>query len=412
MPKSWWLICRSTLLLMLLVCSMVANASAAPAVLVGIDRLAEAKYQRLLLGKRLGVLTNNASHDQQGRLTLDRLIDHHEWSVTAIFTPEHGLSAQLDEKIDNTGQRYRHIPVYSLYGTTRVPSEQQWQQIDVLIFDLQTVGVRYYTFITTLALVMQQAKQFNKAIVVLDRVNPLGGDSVQGSSLDKDYYGDFIAYYPIPMQYGLTTGELALFYNRYFSIDAKLSIVPLKNWHRQMLFNETGLVWSAPSPALLTFKQAFIYSFLGSLEALNLSVARSQSNEHAFEYYGAPYITQATAESLVKQLQALQLPGLNFAPVQWLADRGKFSGEVCHGFQVSVVDYHQVQPLYSLIKISQLLQKYFSAKLNLAAMDKWLGASWLRQGIATQQSANLLLAKAAQSHREFSKQRRSVLLYT
>jgi uncharacterized protein YbbC (DUF1343 family) len=347
--------------------------------------------------------------DSQGRSTVALLKHYPQAQVAAIFTPEHGFNVDEDDKVSDEDSA--RIPIYSLYGPRKSPTAAQLAGVDVIVFDLETVGLRYYTYITTLALVMKAAKAEGIPIIVLDRVNPLGGKQVSGAILNKKYCGDFAGYYPIPTRYGLTIGELAQFYNRFFGIDAELTVVPLKNWRREALFSDTGLTWRAPSPALPTFEQAFLYGIFGPFESLQLAVGRSQTNKEAFRRFGAPWISEKEAKQLVAKLKALKLSGLKFQTVSWMPDRAKYDNQECHGFKVSLTALNKVDDMRSFIEVSEVLYAQFQNKLRLSGMDGMLGSAELRKAIEEQQPATTLISRIKAENREFMNQRESVLLY-
>ena len=393
-------------LVVLFYVSTIAWASVKP----GVDQLFEPTYLKQLKNQRLGLITNLSSHDSQGKRTLDILIDHPELDVRTIFSLEHGL-AMLHEGVVSKQPRYRQVPVLSLYGRKRKPSADALDKVDVIIFDLQDTGMRFYTYISTLALVMVQAARYHKKVMVLDRPNPQGGRLVTGALVDKSLQGDFIAYYPIPMQYGLTIGELARYYQRYFGIDVDLTVVPMKHWKRYMRYQDTQLKWISPSPALVRAEQALAYSVLGPLEALQLSVGRGQTNQHAFVYYGAPFISSQEAAHLVAALQQLDLPGLAFSAVTWTADRAKFKGKLCRGFAMKIKDAKKIRPFYSFILVAQQLYRQFGDKLQWQRISKWLGEAWVLQAIKQIRPVTEILMRAQRERESFMQQRRTVLLY-
>ncbi len=214
-------------LLLLFPVTLFAETGKTPSVQLGIDQLLTPTYFPLLKDKRVGLMANSASVNAHGESTITVLSQHPDIKLTALFTPEHGLSAQSDRLINDGRDSKTGLAVYSLYGPRRTPTAKQWESIDVLVIDLQDVGVRYYTFGSTLALLLKSAKHYDKTIIVLDRVNPLSGTRVEGLLLNPARAGQFTAYYPIIMRHGLTFGELALFYNIHYGIYAKLHVVPL-----------------------------------------------------------------------------------------------------------------------------------------------------------------------------------------
>lgn len=379
------------------------------AVLSGIDRLFTPEYATLIQGKKIAIVANSASLNREEKSTVELLKQHPRTQVVALFSPEHGFSVSEDDKVLDDGSA--KIPIYSLYGPRKSPAAEQLAGVDCIVFDLETVGLRYYTYITTLALVMKAAKEHNIPIIVLDRVNPLGGERVMGALLNEKYVGDFAGYYPIPTRYGLTMGELARFYNRYFGIKADLAVVPLKNWRRDALFTDTDLKWHAPSPALPTFEQAFLYSIFGPYESLQLAVGRSQNNTEAFRRFGAPWITEKEASELVTQLNKLHLPGLAFQAVSWTPNRAKYQNQRCNGFMIKINALKEVDSLRSFIKVSHSMHQQFKNKLRFSGMDGMIGSSEFRRAIEDQLPPDEIIETLKAEISGFMQQRESILLY-
>ncbi len=395
-------------LMLILVAGPVFAYQSAP-VLSGIDSLFTPQYISLVKNKKIAIVANSASINREENSTVDLLTHYPHTEVVALFSPEHGFSVKDDEKVND--QSHEKLPIYSLYGPRKSPTAEQLKDVDVIVFDLETVGLRYYTYITTLAYVMKSAKENNIPVVVLDRVNPLGGNLVTGAMLDEKYVGNFAGFYSIPTRYGLTMGELALFYNRYFKIGADLKVVPLKNWRRDMLFSDTDLTWHAPSPALPTFEQAFLYSIFGPFESLQLAVGRSQSNKEAFKRYGAPWISTIEAQQLVAQLNQLKLPGLKFVAATWTPDRAMYQGQLCNGFIVKITDLKEVNSLNTFIQVSEVLSHQFKNKIRMASMDGMIGSTRFREAIEQQESPDTIIENLKANNRHFIRQRETVLLY-
>lgn len=406
---------KSTMAILLMGCVVLslltplAYAQKKLSVLSGIDRLFTPEYVSLIQGKKIAIVANSASLNRQGQSTVELLKQHPRTQVVALFSPEHGFSVSEDDKVLDDGRA--KIPIYSLYGPRKSPTAEQLEGVDAIVFDLETVGLRYYTYITTLALVMKAAKEHNIPVIVLDRVNPLGGERVMGALLNEKYVGDFAGYYPIPTRYGLTMGELARFYNRYFGIKAELAVVPLKNWRRYALFTDTDLQWHAPSPALPTFEQAFLYSIFGPYESLQLAVGRSQTNTEAFRRFGAPWISKKEASELVTQLNTLHLPGLAFQSVSWTPNRAKYQNQPCNGFTIKLTALKEVDSMRSFIEVTQSMHQQFKTKLRLSGMDGMIGSAEFRQAIENQLPADEIIRKIKADNSAFMQQRESILLY-
>ncbi len=227
------------------------------AVSVGIDRLFTPPFYQWVKRKNIALVTNLASRNQHGGTTFDLIRKNKKAHLRLVFTPEHGLEAKLDRKINHQAS-HNKIKVISLYGGHRKPTKKQLKNIDVIVFDLQDVGLRYYTFIATLGLVMDAAAHYHIPMIVLDRPDPLGEHVITGDLLEKKWRHHFTSYFTLPMRYGLTMGELAEYNNHYNHVGTELQVVPLKGWSHNMLWPQTGLHWYAPSPALTTFQQVFL----------------------------------------------------------------------------------------------------------------------------------------------------------
>src|SRR6201996_2345655 len=274
---------------------------------LGIDVLEAEKFAPLR-GKRIGLITNHTGQDALGRSTVDQLSHAPGVQLVALFSPEHGLAGRKDEENLASGKdAATGLPVYSLYGDTRRPTDEMLANIDALVFDVQDAGVRFYTYTTTMAYCMEEAAKRHIAFYVLDRPNPLGGDVIEGPTIDADKTA-FVAYYPIPIRYGLTIGELAQFFNHENHIDCDLHVIEMKNWHRNYFFESTGIRWTPPSPNLRTLKGSIVYPGLDILQNAGVSVGRG--TETPFEEFGAPWIVGA---DVAADLNELHLPGLRFS---------------------------------------------------------------------------------------------------
>ena len=357
----------------------------------------------------MALIANSASVNSKQQNIFTQLQRDETCSLTALFTPEHGFSLRHDDKVKDG--KYHNIPVYSLYGPRKAPTADQLQGVDVILFDLQDVGLRYYTYTTTLALVMQSAAKQHIPVVLLDRVNPLGGKVVNGAILAKNLTGHFEAYYPLPTRYGLTMGELAKYYNRYFKLGADLTVVPLAHWRRSMTYPQTTLTWRAPSPALPTFMSARLYAAFGPLETLALSVGRSRDNKYAFRRYGAPWISADDAKQLTKSLNDLHLRGLKFSTIKWTPNRAKYKGKVCRGFVVRMTAPDKVDDFASLLAVTNTLRQQFGRKIQLANIDRMLGSRRIRSAIAGGKSVNSLVRDNDRRLETYRQKRQAVLLY-
>ena len=308
----------------------------------GIERLV-VDTPGVLRGKRLGLLANPASVDRAFEHSRIVIHQHCPGQLKALFSPQHGFFADKQDNMipsQDLADPVLDVPVFSLYGQTRTPTKSMMDHIDTLIIDLQDVGTRVYTFIYTMALCMQAARSHNKQIVVLDRPNPLGGNLIEGNCL-QDECTSFVGMYPIPMRHGLTIGELALMFNDHFDIGCELTVVPMMGWTRAMLFQHTGLPWIPPSPNLPTPTSAIVYPGQVLWEGTNVSEGRGTTQP--FEVFGAPFFDVG---SLKKVLDDSGLPGIHLRPLAFEPTSNKWMGELCHGFQIHVVDPNLYRPYF------------------------------------------------------------------
>lgn len=287
----------------------------------------------LVRGRRVGLITNHTGRDRVGVPTIDLLADHPEVELVALYSPEHGIrgSAEAGVRVSDSVDGRTGLPIHSLYGATRAPNDEMLEGIEVLLFDIQDVGARYYTYLSTMALAMEAAGDRGIPFVVLDRPNPIGGDPVQGNVLDPEY-STFVGLYPIPMRHGLTAGEFARMAVGEFGVRVQLSVAVADGWRRTMPFADTGIPWIAPSPNMPSVESALHYPGTCLFEGTPISVGRG--TERAFQQVGAPWLD---ADRLVARLQALDVPGVRFVTVRFTPESpgdGKFAGMEVHGVRL------------------------------------------------------------------------------
>jgi len=306
----------------------------------GIETLIHERPQ-MLRGRPLGLLANPASVDPRFNASSSLIHHHFPDQLRVLFGPQHGYFAEKQDNMVPSGDFIDpafNIPVFSLYGKTRMPTERMFEQIDTLIIDLQDVGTRVYTFISTMALSMEAAVTDGKQIVVLDRPNPLGGNAVEGNPLEPGY-ASFVGMYPIPMRHGLTIGEMALLLNNHFGIGCDLTVVPMKGWRRDMLFQDTGLPWIAPSPNLPTPTSALVYPGQVLWEGTNVSEGRGTTKP--FEIFGAPFLDTV---GLKRRLSSQDFPGVHLRSLAFEPTSNKWAGQLCHGFQLHILEPRRYRP--------------------------------------------------------------------
>lgn len=323
----------------------------------GLDVIAAEKFTPLR-GKRVGLITNHTGVDAQGRSAIELLKRAPGVRLVAIFSPEHGVAGRADEQVASTKDPASGLPVYSLYGDSRRPSDEMLAGIEALVFDIQDAGVRFYTYTTTLAYCMEVAAKHGIAFYVLDRPNPLGGEVVEGPVLDRDKTS-FVGYFPLPVRYGLTIGELALLFNEENRIHCDLHVIAMRNWRRGAYYDNTGVRWIPPSPALRTLKGAVLYPGLEILQNASVSVGRG--TETPFEQFGAPWMD---GERVAAELNARGLAGLSFKPMQFVPAAGPFKGQRCSGVSVRVTERSVARPMRMGLEIAAVLRKLYPEQFD------------------------------------------------
>ncbi len=307
---------------------------------LGVDVFFQEEHYKQLAGKRVGLITNHTGLNRELQMTIDLLLQKKEIVLAAIFCPEHGLQGNFyaAEKIEH--QKEKMVPVYSLHGETRRPSAKMLKDIDVLIYDIQEIGSRSYTYATTLFYAMEEAATHKIDVIVLDRPNPLGGLLVDGPMLGEKFRS-FVGYLNVPYCHGMTIGELALFFNSEYQVGCSLKVIPLQGWKREMTYGETGLAWIPTSPQIPEPDTPFYYAstgILGELELVNIGVGYTLP----FKIVGAPWIS---GQELSQQLNAQQLPGVHFVPITFRPFYGPYKGKDCHGVKIVITDHKLYKPL-------------------------------------------------------------------
>lgn len=348
----------------------------------GLDVLEAEKFAPLR-GKHVGLITNHTGLDFQGRTTIELLAHAPGVQLVALFSPEHGIAGHADEKVASSQDPSTGLPIYSLYGDTRRPTDEMLKGIDALVFDVQDAGVRFYTYTTTMGYCMEEAVKHNIAFYVLDRPNPINGEIVEGPMLDPDKTA-FVAYYPVPVRYGLTIGELAQLFNTEKDIHCDLHVVAMKNWHRNYFYQNTGLRWIPPSPNLRTMNGAILYPGLEILQSAGLSVGRG--TEAPFEEFGAPWVNGA---EVAEALNALNLAGVRFVNQPYIPVSGLYSGQHCGGVGIRVTDRAALRSMRVGLEIASLLEKEYADHFDLSKTIVLLGnettVQQLKAGVAPEQ---------------------------
>ncbi len=318
----------------------------------GLDVLAEQDFD-ILRGKSTGLVVNHTAFDRDNRHIIDVLHEAPGVELVALFGPEHGIRGTEDYFVDDAVDRRTGLPIYSLYGENRAPTADMLEGVDVLVFDMQDVGTRFYTYIGTMALCMEAAAANDVEFVVLDRPNAVGGKRVEGAVVEEDLLGRPIAIRTIATRHGMTIGELALLFNEEFGgIGVDLTVVPMENWRRWMYFDQTGLLWKHPSPAMKTMNGAVLYPGFGPSMSTTLATARGL--DRPFEKYGAPYMDgHAVAANLARR----DTPGVRFVPVSFTptAPYHRYQDEECHGVAAILYDRERLDPITAGLHMMQAM---------------------------------------------------------
>lgn len=324
---------------------------------LGIDNID--KYLNIFEGKRVGLITNPTGVNSEFKSTID--IMDEKTNLKALFGAEHGIRGdiQAGEKVENYKDDKTGITVCSLYGSSKKPTYEMLKDIDILAFDIQDVGARFYTYLYTMAYAMQSAAEFNIKFVVFDRPNPLNGIDVEGNILDFEYKS-FIGLYPITQRYGLTIGELAKLFNEEFKILCDLIVVPMENWNRNMYYHETGLPFIWPSPNMPTLETALVYTGTAIFEGTNISEGRGTTKP--FETIGAPWLD---AYKLSDAMNELGIEGVYFRPVCFTPTFSKQQGLLCKGVQLHVTDRKVFKPVKTGVSLFYKIRELSGGNLEI-----------------------------------------------
>ena len=363
----------------------------------------------LIRGKRVGLITNHSGVDRKLRHDIDLLASAPGVKLTALFSPEHGIrgAAQAGEKVRSAIDAKTGVPIHSLYGETRRPTAEMLKDVDVLLYDIQDIGSRFYTYISTLGECMQAAAERKIPLIVLDRPNPLGGEIIEGPVLDLTFRS-FVGAFAIPVRYGLTPGELAGWIKTNLKLDLELSVVKMKHWTRAQWYEETNLIWVPPSPNIPTMASAIVYPGMCLIEGTNLSEGRGTTTP--FEIVGAPWIDGI---KLAERLNALALPGVLFRPVAFTPTLSKFSGETCQGVQLHVADRKSFRPLPTALAIIEDIRRNYPEQFQFKSshFDRLAGTDTVRKAMERNQPAAEIVSTWQKDLKEFEIARKKFLLY-
>jgi uncharacterized protein YbbC (DUF1343 family)/CubicO group peptidase (beta-lactamase class C family) len=373
-------------------------------VLAGVDAL-EAENFAPLQGKRVGLITNSSGLDAAGRRTIDLLAQAPGVKLIALFSPEHGLAGRVDARVASTTDAATGLPVYSLYGDVERPTDKMLEGLDALVFDIQDAGVRFYTYTTTLGYCLEAAAKKGIDFYVLDRPNPLNGDEVEGPVLDGDLRS-FVAYYPLPVRHGMTVGELAQMFNGENHLGAKLHVIKMQGWQRTDWYDETGLAWVNPSPNLRNATEEVLYPGVAMVEGANVSVGRG--TDTPFEILGAPWMV---SHDLAAYLNARNIQGVRFLPVDFKPSSSSFANQVCHGVQILLIDRQALDSPALGLEIAHALRKLYPNVFDLDKTLPLIGARWVLKAIAAGEDSSRIVFEWQEPLEQFRAVRSKYLLY-
>jgi uncharacterized protein YbbC (DUF1343 family) len=373
----------------------------------------------VMRGARVGLICNQSSVNQAFQHAADLLHGHSGFKLTALFGPQHGIRGDVQDNMietDHGVDRKTRLPVHSLYSETREPTPKMLEDVDVLVFDMQDVGCRIYTFVYTLANCMRIAGQLGKPVVVCDRPNPINGVDISGNILEAEY-ASFVGLFPLPTRHGLTVGELAQMFRAKFNVECDLHIVPMVGWQRKFWFDETDAPWVMPSPNMPTCDTALVYPGMCLVEGTELSEGRGTTRP--FELAGAPWID---GHRLAADLAAMELPGAQFRPVVFTPMFQKHAGKACGGVQIHVTHPDTFRPYRTGVAFLKAChdqapdqfrwrERAYEFVDKIPAIDLLAGSAAVREGIAAGASLDDLAARWPRDEGAFAEERADYLLY-
>jgi uncharacterized protein YbbC (DUF1343 family) len=336
-------------------------------VLSGLDVLRAEEFNRMR-GRKIGLLTNQTGQARDGVSAIDLLEGAGDLELIALFSPEHGIRGIRDDRVPSSRDEKTGRVIHSLYGNRLRPTPDMLAGIDTIVVDMQDIGTRFYTYMTTMAYMLEAAAKQKVKVMVLDRPNPINGLQIEGPMLDQKFIG-FTGYFPMPIRHGLTMGELALLFNAENGIGVELTVVEMNGWRRRYWFDETGLPWVNPSPNMQNLIQATLYPGIGAIEGTRISVGRGTGTP--FEQIGAPWIDGV---QLAAALNARGLAGVRFYPVSFTPQSSKFAGKKCRGVFILVTDRQALRPVRLGLEVAAVLHRLYPDKYRLEAEENLLGS--------------------------------------
>ncbi len=370
----------------------------------GVDVLVSERFARLA-GSRVGLITNESGVDSTGRRTIELLESAPGVQLVALFSPEHGLGADREGEVGSGREPSTGLPVHSLYGAVKRPTTAMLRGVDVLVFDVQDAGVRFYTYVTTMAYAMEAAAEHGLPFYVLDRPDPISAAVVQGPVLDRDLRS-FTGYYPLPVRYGMTIGELARFLNAENAIGADLRVIEMRGYRRAQWHDETGLRWVRPSPNLRSVDQAALYPGVALVEGANVSVGRG--TDAPFEVVGAPWIDGA---ALASYLNGRSVAGVRFEPFDFTPAEQPFRAALCHGVRLRLLDRQRLDAPALGVEIASALRRLYGGVFDLGATLGMIGDRATLEAIGRGEDPRSIVRRWQGPLEQFSALRAKYLIY-
>ena len=370
----------------------------------GIDVL-KAENFRSLTGLSIGLITNHSGIDSSGRRTLDVFYNAPGVRIRKVFSPEHGLFGKEEERVPSTVDAATGIPVYSLYGEVKRPTDRMLDGLDALVFDVQDAGVRFYTYVTTMGYAMEAAAKRGISFYVLDRPNPITASVVQGFVMDDDLRS-FTGYFTLPIRHGMTVGELARMFNTEKGIGVKLQVIKMRGYERTDWYDETGLHWVKPSPNLRTLGQTVLYPGVAMVEGSNVSVGRG--TDIPFELLGAPWID---AKTLASYMNGRKIRGVRFSPTDFTPSAGRFKNRRCHGIHILLLDRRALDPTILGVEIISALHKLYPDDFHLDETMDLIASRQVFDAVRNGEDPGSIAQHWQERLDEFRKLREKYLLY-
>jgi uncharacterized protein YbbC (DUF1343 family) len=382
----------------------IRGGEQAPKILNGIDVLRQRNFD-LLAGKRVGLITNHTGLAADGATSIDLLYRSNMCRLVFIFSPEHGIRGAVDGKVKSSVDEATSLPIHSLYGDSKRPSVELLRGIDALVFDVQDIGARFYTYITTMGYCMEAAARAKIPFYVLDRPNPIGGIQVEGPMLDADKTS-FTGYMPLPVRHGMTVGELARYFNRENQVGADLHVVEMQGWSRSDYFWDTGQVWVNPSPNMRTMEAAILYPGVCLLESTNISVGRG--TDAPFEIMGAPWIEP---RRFAAEVGAAEIPGVKVVPVFFTPNADRYQGTKCGGLSFTVTDAEKLNSVLLGLSMISILHRLYAEKFQIDKVIDLLGNTEALKGLKAGKSPAAVLQSENSRLQDFLEKRQRALIY-